>query len=568
MLNFKQFKARQSGTIQNSKPISVNEAEASVGGGIIDAILMAIFGLFNSIGSGIVNATNAASADSAKPAYLEQFEISGSGVSKTIYDQENIEIKAKEIDVIIEKLVEGKKQAEENASKAREAIKGQNDDAAIAKRQTISKQLEMQLQKIDAEIEKQKQEKGNLKQAAKIKWEGEKNKWEVADEEMNEAIEKLSGKWKSDFEEDLVRDKREIELRLNIKNHKLAEQLGRPLEETQAAIDKSQKALDEIKAQIENREENTEQETADALAKAPSLGKLNAAQSKLNVALGELKEKYTAAAEEPAAPEEPAAAPAAAPAAEPRESISNRFSNGNISKVNEANKDLDEKVNFGVVLNLMSKAYESKPDEEKKDFAKGIVDDINNIKSLKAEVVAITLEAANEVEQNADNMPSGIKSTFLEEGKVKESIKKAVETDKEEYKKQINDFKTKAGIDPEEEGGDTGSTGSTGDTGSTGSTGDTGSTGSTGDTGSTGSTGDTGPTGPAEGTGSTGSTGDTGSNESVKQSSTKSPGNILTYKDYVKQRDKIKSTNESISVKNPDFITLEKFKTEIKPNLS
>jgi len=576
MLNFKQFKASQL-TAQKSKP--VNEAEAGIGGGIIDTILMAIFGLFNSIGSGIANSAKYTAIQSSKGAYLDQYELAGSGNSKTVYFRENIQEKEKEIDATIEKLEAGKEVAKENASKAREALKGQNDDAAANKRAAIQKKLEMTEKKIDEEKANLKASKSKLKEAATIKWEGESTEWEAMDEEMKEKLNELEGRWKEKAEKELIQSKREIDLVLKTKMAKYTEGTEGAEESAKAAAN-AKEALDRINSEVEELnkdwEGSTEEETAEAIKYAPSLAKLSPVQAKLNVLLTELKAKYTDAYN--SAQTTPATGPPAGPAAPPSENYLidytpefKNVSEGNPSirqsgPANSANvessieyrsgftnvlgsapvlseagtgttgsnktgttgdnktgttgdnktgaEDADkkkktlevtEKINPTQIFNLMSKAYEVQPDEKKKDFAKEIVQDIENIKSASIEFANINLEAANEVEKNVDKMPSSIKSTYLEEDKVKESIKNLAEKSKDLYKEQLEDFEKK-------------------------------------------------------------SEGQPAASESVKPESLKS-GNIVTYKDYVKQRDKLKSTNESISVRNPDFITLNRYIAEIKPNL-
>ncbi len=595
MLNFKQFKARQSEIIQNSKPVNVNEAEASIGGGIIDAILMAIFGLFNSIGSGITNGANYAALQASKQAYLDQYELAGSGNSKTVYFRENIQEKEKEIDATIEKLEAGKEVAKENASKAREALVGQNDDAAANKRTAIQKKLEMTEKKIDEEKANLKASKNKLKEAATIKWEGESTEWESMDEEMKEKLDELEGRWKEKAEKELIQSKREIDLVLKTKMAKYTEGTEGAEESAEAAAN-AKEALDRINLEVEELnkdwEGSTEAETAEAIKYAPSLAKLSPAQAKLNVLLTELKAKYTDAYNS-AQPSEPTAPGTGGSASNENYSfgynkpeINSIFNNlqenlalrqtgpagpllpeavkdslieysrsgftaileadgtatngtatngtatngtatngtatngtatngtatngtaTNGTEDTETKKktlEVTEKINPTEIFNLMSKAYEVQPDEKKKDFAKEIVQDIENVKSASIEFSNINLETANEVEKNADKMPSSIKSTFLEEDKVKESIKNLAEKSKDLYKEQLEDFGKK-------------------------------------------------------------SEGQPAASESAKPDFSKSR-NIVTYNDYVKQRDKVKSTNESISVKNPEFITLDRYIAEIKPNL-
>jgi hypothetical protein len=522
--------------------------------------------------------------------YLDEYRSAGSSSSQKVFEFENISIKKQEIEETLAQIEVGMQQATETHKKAVEALEGKYDEMSRNRRGALEKSFKVKEEKIAEAKEKLKIEKDNLEKAGKIKWQGLKTKWEATEEEFNEKLEELRGEWKERMEKKISKEKRVIDNSLALAALKYGEQLGMPLEDLQTAHDNAKEALDEAtKAQddyLRKTEGSTEAETLEAMKHMPSLGKLNSTESECYVFLAELKAKYTDAYNStqptPATgPSGPAAPPSEnylidykpefknvsegnpgirqtgpANSANVESSIEYRSGFTNVlgsapvlseagpgksgpkkkkgkpgtgssgtnnngksgtspssngkSGTSDADKkkkivEYDPNLNPSLVIGLMSKAYEVQPNEKKKAFAAGIVQDIEKIKTSMIEIAALTLQTATEAEKNEDKIPSKIKAVFLEGGKVKEDIRTGVEVSKNLYAKQLENFGKK-------------------------------------------------------------SRGEETASESVKTESSKS-GNIVTYKDYLSQRDTLKSTNESISVKNPHFITLVRFIEEIKPNL-
>jgi len=583
MLSYKDFK----NTKYKTPETQITESTASGGGGLIDALLMMIFGLFNSIGSAITASVNFSACDAMLSSYLDDYRTAGSSSSEKIFTAENVSIKKQEIQETLDQIDAGMEQSAQAHKKAVDALQGKYDDMSRARRGALEKSFKVKEEKIAEAKEKLKTEKDNLEKSAKIKWQGLKTKWETTEEEFKEKLEELTGQWKERMDKKVTQEKRAIDLALATKAVKYGEDMGMPLEDLQASLDKAKEELDKAtKAQddyLKEAGESTEAEVLEALKHAPTLAQLNEAQSEQYVLLAGLKEKYTNAYDSTQpTPDTGGSGPAGPPSEnylidyapefknvsegnpgirqtgpanstnvessiEYRSgftnvlvsapvlseagtggsggsgtnnnrsgtnnnrsgstSTNNNNGNGGTGDANKKKKvvEHDENLNASVVMNLMSKAYEVQPNEKKKDFAKGIVQDIENIKAGEIKIAGLALQVATEFQKNADKIPSKIKAGFLEGGKVREDLKTTVEVSKNLYAKQLENFGKK-------------------------------------------------------------SRGEEAASESAKLESPKSE-NVVTYKDYLSQRDTLKSTNESVSVRNPDFITLNKYVEKIKPNL-